>query len=92
MTSMTKLKKAPKFNNETDEARFWNRVDSTNYIDWSKAEHWSFPNLKLTSRPITLRLYNGVIDRLKIKARELDMPYQTLIKQYIFKGLGIPSG
>lgn len=89
---MTKLKKIPHFKTEKDEARFWNRVDSTKYLDWSKAEHWVFPNLKLTSRPITLRLYNGVIDRLKIKARELDMPYQTLIKQYIFKGLGMPSG
>lgn len=89
---MTKLKKIPHFKTEDDEARFWNRVDSTKYLDWSKAEHWVFPNLKLTSRPITLRLYNGVIDRLKIKARELDMPYQTLIKQYIFKGLGMPSG
>lgn len=89
---MAKFKKIPRFKNEDDEARFWNRVDSTNYVDWSKAEHWSFPNLKLTSRPITLRLYVSVINQLKIKARKLDMPYQTLIKQYIFKGLGMPSG
>ncbi len=85
---MTKFKKIPKFKDENEEAAFWNRVDSTEYVDWSKAEHWSFPNLKLTSRPITLRLYVSVINRLKIKARKLDMPYQTLIKQYIFKGLG----
>lgn len=84
---MTKLKKIPTFKNEDEEAKFWNRVDSTEYLDYSKAEHWSFPNLKLTSRPITLRLYASVIDRLKIKARKMDMPYQTLIKQYIFKGL-----
>lgn len=87
---MAKFKKIPTFKNENEEAAFWNSADSTEYLDWSKAEHWSFPNLKLTSRPITLRLYNGVIDRLKIKARQLDMPYQTLIKQYIFKGLGLP--
>ncbi len=84
---MAKFKKIPKFKNEDEEAKFWNRVDSTKYVDWSKGEHWSFPNLKLTSRPITLRLYNSVINRLKLKARDLDMPYQTLIKQYIFKGL-----
>ncbi|MBI3559501.1 BrnA antitoxin family protein [Candidatus Gottesmanbacteria bacterium] len=89
---MTKIKRAQKFKNEAEEAKFWLRADSSKYFDWSKAEHWVFPNLKLTSRPITLRLYNGVIDRLKIKARKLDMPYQTLIKQYIFKGLGLPSG
>lgn len=84
---MTKLKKAPKFKNEAEEAKFWLRADSTKYVDYSKAEHWVFPNLKLTSRPITLRLYISVINQLKIKARQLDMPYQTLIKQYIFKGL-----
>ena len=89
---MKKLKKIPHFKTEDEERNFWDRVDSTEYVDYSKAERWSFPNLKLTSRPITLRLYNGVIDQLKIKARKLDMPYQTLIKQYIFKGLGLPSG
>ena len=89
---MVKLKKIPHFRNENEEAAFWNRVDSTDYVDWSKAEHWSFPNLKLTSRPITLRLYVSVINKLKEKARDLDMPYQTLMKQYIFKGLGMPSG
>ena len=88
---MAKLKKIPKFKNEADEAKFWLRVDSTKYVDYSKAERWVFPNLKLTSRPITLRLYNSVIDRLKIRARKLDMPYQTLIKQYIFRGLGLAS-
>mgnify|MGYP001569733434 CR=1 FL=1 len=85
---MTKLKKIPEFKNEADEAKFWLRADSSKYLDWSKAKHWAFPNLKLTSRPITLRLYASVIDQLKIKARKLDMPYQTLIKQYIFRGLG----
>lgn len=86
---MQKLKKVPKFKNEDEEARFWNRVDSTEYVDWSKAEHWSFPNLRLTSKPVTLRLYGWVINKLKIEARKLDMPYQTLMKQYIFKGLGM---
>lgn len=88
---MKKLKKIPRFSTEDEERDFWDRVESTEYVDWSKAEHWSFPNLKLTSRPITLRLYVSVINKLKEKARELDMPYQTLIKQYIFKGLGMPS-
>lgn len=86
---MKKLKKIPHFKTEDEERDFWDKVDSTEYVDWSKAEHWSFPNLRLTSRPVTLRLYNSVINKLKIKARKLDMPYQTLMKQYIFKGLGL---
>lgn len=86
---MLKLKKIPKFKSEAEEAKFWLRADSSKYFDWSKAEHWSFPNLRFTSRPVTLRLYNSVINKLKIRARKLDMPYQTLMKQYIFKGLGL---
>ena len=78
---MVNRKKIPTFKNENEEAAFWNRVDSTDYVDWSKAEHWSFPNLNLTSRPITLRLYISVINNLKEKARDLDMPYKTLMKQ-----------
>lgn len=86
---MPKIKKLPKFKNEDEEAKFWLGVDASKYFDWSKAEHWSFPNLRLTSKPVTLRLYSGVINKLKLKARKLDMPYQTLMKQYIFKGLGL---
>lgn len=86
---MKKLKRIPKFKSEAEERKFWQRVDSTDYVDYTKMEHWSFPNLKMTSRPITLRLYTSVIDRLKIKARKLDMPYQTYIKQLIFRGLQV---
>ncbi len=86
---MKKLKRAPKFKNEAEEARFWNRVDSTEYVDYSKGEKWVFPNLKLSSKPITLRLPEAWIERAKVQANKLDMPYQTLIKQFIFKGLGM---
>lgn len=44
-----KLKKIPKFKTEKEERLFWLKVDSTEYVDWSKAERWKFPNLKLTS-------------------------------------------
>ncbi|MBL7036832.1 hypothetical protein ISR94_03230 [Candidatus Microgenomates bacterium] len=37
----------PKFKTEKEERLFWQRVDSTGYVDWSKAEKWKFPNLKL---------------------------------------------
>jgi len=46
---MKKLRKIPKFKSEKEEREFWWKVDSTEYVDWSKAEHWVFPNLKLTS-------------------------------------------
>ncbi len=82
------LKSIPRFNSETKEREFWQTHDSTEYVDWSKATRGvSFPNLKLTSRPITLRLPAGMIDRLKIRAHKMDVPYQSLIKQMIFEGL-----
>ena len=80
-----KLKKIPKFKSEQKEREFWQTHDSTEYVDWSKAERVSFPNLKLTSKPITIRLPQSLIDRLKIKAHKMDIPYQSLIKQMLFK-------
>ncbi len=46
-----KFKQIPKFKTEEDERKFWNTHDSTDYIDWSKAKHVTFPNLKLTKWP-----------------------------------------
>lgn len=85
---MKKFKKIPHFRSEAEENDFWQTHDSTEYIDWSKAQRGvTFPNLKLTTKPITLRLPVGMIDRLKIEAHKIDIPYQALIKQYIHRGL-----
>lgn len=83
---MKKFKPIPKFASERQEREFWQTHDSTEYVDWSKAKRVSFPNLKLTSRPITIRLPAGLIDRVKIQAHKMDIPYQALIKQYIHQG------
>lgn len=83
-----KLKKIPYFNSEKKEREFWQRVDSTEYVDYSKAIRGvSFPNLKLTSKPITIRMPLSLIDRLKIKANKMGVPYQALIKQILFHSL-----
>ena len=50
------LKKIPKFKSEKQEREFWQTHDSTKYVDWSKAERVSFPNLKVTSKPATPKL------------------------------------
>jgi len=47
----------------------------------------SFPNLKPSSRAISLRLPEPMIVRLKEQANERRVPYQSLIKQYIAEGL-----
>lgn len=82
-----RLKKLPKFRSEDEEAKFWNAHDSTEYVDWSKAKSVIFPNLKPTSRSISLRLPEYIIDQVKVEANKLDVPYQTLMKQYIAKGV-----
>jgi len=82
------LKRIPKFESEREEREFWQTHDSTEYIDWSKAKRGvHFPNLKLTSKPITLRLPVSMIDRLKAEAHKMDIPYQALIKKFIFDGI-----
>lgn len=82
-----RLKKVPHFKTEAAERRFWQRVDSTAYVDYSRMEKWQFPNLKLTAKPITIRLPETLIERLKIKAHKRDIPYQTYIKQVLFESL-----
>jgi predicted DNA binding CopG/RHH family protein len=82
------LRQIPYFNSEREEREFWQTHDSTEYVDWSKAKRGiQFPNLKLTSKPITLRLPVSMIDRLKIEAHKMDIPYQSLIKKFIFDGI-----
>ena len=82
------LKQIPKFKSEAEEREFWQTHDSTEYVDWSKAQRGvKFPNLKLTSKPITLRLPVSLVDRLKIEAHKMDIPYQSLIKKLIFDGI-----
>jgi len=84
---MKKLKKIPKFKTEAEERRFWQKVDSMEYVDWSKGEKWIFPNLKLTSTPITIRIPDSLLGRVKMRAHQKDIPYQSLIKQYIYRGV-----
>lgn len=79
------LKKLPKFKNEDEERKFWDSHSSVDYFDWSKAQNVVFPNLKPTSTSISLRIPNYVLSRLKTQANSLNVPYQTLMKQYIAK-------
>lgn len=80
---MSKLKKIPEFKNEAEERSFWENHDSSDYLDWDKAQSASFPNLKLSTKTISLRLPEGLLDRIKIEANKRDMPYQSLIKVWL---------
>jgi len=80
---MKKLKTVPKFKNLDDEAEFWNTHDSTEYVDWSKAQKTVFPNLKTSTESISLRLPSPLLYRIKGLANEKDIPYQSLMKVFL---------
>lgn len=77
---MSKLKSMPKFKTEDEEREFWSTHDSTEYIDYSKAKRTLFPNLKPTTKTISIRLPESLIEKLKVLANKRDVPYQSLLK------------
>lgn len=84
---MKKKLKIPKFKNEDEEREFWWNLDLSKYFEPDDFVPVSFPNLKPTTRPISIRIPEYLLMRVKEQANELNIPYQTLIKQYIQKGV-----
>ena len=84
---MKKPLKLPKFKTEDAERNFWAKIDLADYFESKDFQSVSFPNLKPSSRAISLRLSEPMILRLKERANERHVPYQSLIKQYIADGL-----
>lgn len=73
----------PDFENEEQEREFWAKHDSTDFIDWGKAEAVVLPKLKPTTRSISLRLPTFMLDELRLLANKRDVPYQSLIKMFL---------
>jgi predicted DNA binding CopG/RHH family protein len=84
---MKKGLKVPKFKNEDEERKFWSKVDLADYFESKDLQSVSFPNLKPSSRSISVRLPMSMLMRLKEQANELHVPYQSLIKKYIAEGI-----
>jgi predicted DNA binding CopG/RHH family protein len=78
-----KNNKIPKFKNENEERDFWAKTDSTDVLDWSKAQSVEFGKLKPSVHSISLRLPDSLLGKLKILANKKDVPYQTLLKIYL---------
>jgi len=81
------LKKIPVFKSETEEREFWLNHDSDDYVDWTKAKLTSFPNLKPSTKAISLRLPEAMLNSIKIEANKRDVPYQSLIKVWLSERL-----
>lgn len=79
-----KIKKNPPlFASEAQGRDFWESHDSTDYLDWSVAHKIVLPNLKPTTKTISLRLPTHLLDRIKSIANARDVPYQSLIKIWL---------
>ena len=86
---MTKrLKSVPAFASEAEERTFWETHNSSDYVDWAKAQHVVLPNLKPTTNTISLRLPQHLLDAIKAAANARDVPYQSLIKIWLQERVG----
>jgi predicted DNA binding CopG/RHH family protein len=75
-----KRKTLPRFRSEKAERNFWQTHDSADYVDLSKARRAVFPELKPTTRSISLRIPETLLARIKTLANKRDIPYQSLMK------------
>ena len=76
-------KRLPKFTSEVEEQAFWAENDSADYLDWSEAKRVVLPNLRPSTRTISLRLPEHMIEELKLLANKQDVPYQSLLKMFL---------
>lgn len=77
------MKEIPEFKTEREEQEFWSNNDSSEYINWSEAKPATFPNLKPSTKTISLRLPESMIEELKLLANKRDVPYQSLLKIFL---------
>ena len=62
---------------------YWETHDSTEHLDSSKASKASLPNLKPTTKTISLRLPQHLLDSSKVASNARDVPCQSLIKVWL---------
>ena len=79
------LRDIPTFESEDEEREFWATHDSTEYVDWDKASPVYFPKLKPSTKSISLRLPEMMLNKLRLIAHKRDVPYQSLIKIFLYE-------
>ena len=83
MSKQTAKQPIPKFKTEAQERTYWETHDSTAHVDWTKAQKVKLPNLRPTTKTISLRLPQHLLDSIKVAANARDVPYQSLIKVWL---------
>ena len=76
-------KRIPAFASEDEERDFWSTHDSTEFVDWSDATRVTLSNLKPSTKTISIRLPESLLDELKLLANKRDVPYQSLLKVFL---------
>lgn len=84
---MKKPLKLPDFKNEEEVQKFMENTDFSKYLEPSDLKKISFPSLKPSKRLISLRVEESLVEKAKQKAEKLHIPYQTLMRQILHKGL-----
>ena len=77
-----------RFASEAEERAYWERHDSSDRVDWTRAQRVRLPNLKPSTTSISLRVPVGLLERIKVEANRRDVPYQSLIKVWLAEKVG----
>jgi len=83
MPKVKEKKRIPKFKGEDHEREFWADRDSADYIDWQRSKRIVFSELKPSTKTISLRLPEAMLENLKLLANKRDIPYQSLLKIFL---------
>ena len=81
------MARRPRFESEDEERAYWATHDSVGQIDWSRAERLTLPELKPSTKTISLRLPETMLEEIKLLAHQRDVPYQSLIKVFLAERL-----
>ena len=73
----------PTFDTEAQECEFWASHDSTEYVDWDRAQQVSMPHLKPSLQTISIQLPESIFENLNILANKWDVSYQSLLKIFL---------
>ncbi len=81
--SKKKVREVPQFKSEEEERDFWAERDSSEYVDWKQAQRVRLANLKPSTKTISIRFPESLLEDLKILANKRDVPYQSLLKIFL---------
>lgn len=77
------IKPIPRFKNEDEERDFWATHSAVDYFDFSRRVAMDVSHLKLSTKPMTIRLPSSMLSDLRTLANRRDVPYQSLLKVFL---------